>query len=568
VQSKTINGSEIILETLLELGVDTVFGYPGGAVLNIYDALYKYEKQGKIKHFLTSHEQHAGHAADGYARATGKTGVVIATSGPGASNLVTALASAYMDSSPVVAITGNVSQDLLGLASFQELDIVGITMSVTKHNFLVTDITKLADTIRDAFKIAETGRKGPVLIDIPKDITAAVCEYFPQGNNSDYGNGKWKIRAGEKEINTARDMLAKSERPFVYAGGGVISANAGAELSLLSEKLGAPVACSLMGHGAVDHKWNNYIGMLGMHGTPAAAYAFEHSDLILAVGARFSDRVTGDKNLFGEKKIIHIDIDNSEHGKNIPTELDIEGDAKTVLAQLIPLVEKRADNGWVAEVRTKSRHFPKQAATPEYPVTPFDVLHTLSDITEGNAIITTEVGQNQMWAAEYYTYRAQRSFISSGGLGTMGFGLGAAVGAKIGVPDKDVVCVSGDGSFGMNLNELSTLARYNIPVKILLFNNGVLGMVRQWQKLFYDARFSHTILSEQNGYSGVDYNKLAAAFGIKYVRIDTKESIETGLKTAIEYNAPVLVEVITSPDYNVLPMVFPGKDITKPIYEM
>jgi acetolactate synthase-1/2/3 large subunit len=552
-----MRGSDIIVECLLEQGVEVLFGYPGGAVLNIYDSLFKYSD--KIRHVLTSHEQHAGHAADGYARATGKTGVVLATSGPGATNLVTALATANMDSVPVVAITGNVSLDLLGLDSFQEVDITGITMPVTKHNFLVRDVNELADTIRKAFRIANDGRKGAVLIDVPKDITAAEAEL----SLPPCGGGEAPETAKAFDLQVAIDLISQSERPFVYAGGGVISSGAEAELAVFAELIGAPVSCSLMGQGAFDQYDPRYIGMLGMHGTQASAEAFEECDLFIALGTRFSDRVTGCKKTFsGNAKVIHIDIDQAEHNKNVPAHTEVTGDIKAVLTALNAALSRSPRKPGEPAPAPGSINI-TQKGTDEFPVTPQAVIGKLDELTGGRAIITTEVGQNQMWAAQYYRNRETRTFLSSGGLGTMGFGLGAAIGAKVGRPDKTVVNIAGDGSFGMNLNELVTLSKFQIPVIQLVLNNSVLGMVRQWQRIFYGERFSQTTLDRP-----MDYMKLAEAFGIKAFIIEKTEDIEPVLREALGLNEPVLIECRVDRDINVLPMVPPGADITKPILEV
>jgi len=557
-----LRGSDIIVECLIEQGVEVVFGYPGGAVLNIYDSLYNYKD--KIKHVLTSHEQHAGHAADGYARASGRTGVVIATSGPGATNLVTALATANMDSVPVVAITGNVPLNLLGLDSFQEVDITGITMPVTKHNFLVRDVKDLAETIRKAFKIANEGRKGAVLIDVPKDITAHECEFVSAAPN----HPTLQAPLQGEELQTAIELINSAEHPYIYAGGGVISSGAEAELAKFAEILDAPVSCSLMGQGAFDQRSPRYIGMLGMHGTKAAAETFKNCDLFIALGTRFSDRVTGSTEAFTKNtKILHIDIDEAEHSKNVRAYAEVTGDIKKILSELNKTLKPRENRDW-SQNTSDLYELGKivQKGTPELPVTPMDVLETLDRLTEGKAIITTEVGQNQMWAAMYYHYRETRSFISSGGLGTMGFGLGAAIGACFAnhaKPEKRVINVAGDGSFGMNLGELVTLAQYKIPVIQLVLNNSVLGMVRQWQRLFYEGRFSETTLDRP-----MDYMKLAEAFGLKGFIIEKTEDIEPVLKTALELNAPVLIECRIDRNLNILPMVPPGADITKPILEL
>lgn len=555
-----LSGSDIIVECLLNEGAETVFGYPGGAVLNIYDSIYKYSD--KIRHIITSHEQGACHAADGYARATGKTGVVIATSGPGATNLTTGIATAYMDSIPLVAITGNVSCGLLGLDSFQEVDTTGITMPITKHNFIVKDINDLAKTIHLAFEIAGSGRKGPVLIDIPKDITAAKTEYTPLG--------KAVFAAPEpvceEDIKKAVELIANSKRPYIYAGGGVVSAQAEDELAKLAELCDAPVSCSLMGQGAFNQTSKRYIGMLGMHGTVKAAAALNECDLFIGIGTRFSDRVIGDPAVFGKNaKIIHIDIDPAEFNKNVEVYTAIKGDVKSVLAELCEKVSQKK-NDWTDEIIAKDFGEPVQKGTEEFPVTPEAVITKLDELTNGEAVIATEVGQNQMWAAQYYSFTKPRSFISSGGLGTMGFGLGAAIGAKVGCPEKTVVNIAGDGSFAMNLNELITAYAHNIPIIELVINNNVLGMVRQWQRLFYNKHFSQTTLNNRH----IDYVKLGEAFGIKAFVIEKNEDIEPVLKQALEISktAPVMVEVRIDKDINVLPMIPAGKPVINPITEI
>lgn len=490
-----LNGSQILLECLLEQGVDTVFGYPGGAVLNIYDALYDYSD--KITHILTSHEQNAGHAADGYARTTGKTGVVIATSGPGATNLVTAIATANMDSIPMVAITGNVGTSLLGLDSFQEVDITGITMPVTKHNFIVKDVRELAETVRSAFFIANDGRKGPVLIDIPKDITAAKCEFehkVPAAHSYTVNNS---------EIEEAAKVIASAERPFIFAGGGVCLSGAEKQLAEFAEMIDAPVSLSLMGMSAFDNTSERYLGMLGMHGTKASSLALVNSDVIVVLGSRFSDRVTCSAKSFKENiknaKIVHIEIDPAEFDKNIEVDVHVQGDVKLALTEIMKKLSKQDHPQWMADIEKWKSEYPlRQVSDDPEAVLPQYVLETLADITDSNAIITTEVGQHQMWTAEYFPFKNPKSFASSGGLGTMGYGLGAAIGAKVGNPDKTVVNIAGDGSFYMNMAELSTLAKYNMPVIELVFNNTVLGMVRQWQRLFYNCHFSQTTLEKNH----------------------------------------------------------------------
>ena len=553
-----LSGSDIIVECLLEQGADTIFGYPGGAVLNIYDSLYKYSD--KIKHVITCHEQGACHAADGYARSTGKTGVVLATSGPGATNLVTGIATAYMDSVPLVAITGNVSCGLLGLDSFQEVDITGITMPITKHNFIVKSVDDLADTIRLAFRIANTGRKGPVLIDVPKDITQAMTEYVPQPAQQPDKNPALSA----DEINAAVELIANSKKPYIYAGGGVISSGASEELKKLAELTDAPVSCSLMGQGAYDETDRRYIGMLGMHGTVKAAYALNNCDLFIGIGTRFSDRVTGDTSVFGKQaKMIHIDIDPAEFNKNVDVNTTVTGDVKEVLAAINAKISQQSHPEWCAEILDKDFGEPVQQGTPELPVTPEAVIEELDRQTNGEAIITTEVGQTQMWAAQYYKCRNPRSFVSSGGLGTMGFGLGAAIGAKTGNPDKTVVNMAGDGSFAMNLNELITASAHGINIVEIVIYNSVLGMVRQWQRLFYSKHFSETTLDARH----IDYVKLGEAFGIRTFVIEKTEDIAPVLREALEISksAPVLIEVRIDRDINVLPMIPAGKPVVNPI---
>ena len=553
-----LSGSDIIVECLLEQGADTIFGYPGGAVLNIYDSLYKYSD--KIKHVITCHEQGACHAADGYARSTSKTGIVLATSGPGATNLVTGIATAYMDSIPLVAITGNVSCGLLGLDSFQEVDITGITMPITKHNFIVKSVDELADTIRLAFQIAMSGRKGPVLVDVPKDITQAFTEYTPAPAQKPFEAAP----LSEDEISAAAELIANAKRPYIYAGGGVIASEASAELKKLAELTDAPVSCSLMGQGAYDETDRRYIGMLGMHGTVKAAYALNNCDLFIGIGTRFSDRVTGDTSVFGKQaKIIHIDIDPAEFNKNIDVDVTVAGDVKAVLSALNTKIAQQSHPEWCEEVLGGDFGEPVQEGTKELPVTPEAVIEELDRLTSGEAIITTEVGQTQMWAAQYYKCRNPRSFISSGGLGTMGYGLGAALGAKTGNPDKTVVNMAGDGSFAMNLNELISAAAHGINIIEIVMNNSVLGMVRQWQRLFYSKHFSETTLDARH----IDYVKLGEAFGVKTFVIEKTEDITPVLTEAlsISKSAPVMIEVRIDRDINVLPMIPAGKPVVNPI---
>lgn len=554
------NGSEILLECLLEQGVDTIFGYPGGSVLNIYDALYKY--QDKINHILTAHEQGATHAADGYARATGKTGVALVTSGPGATNTVTGIATAFMDSIPLVVITGNVPVPLLGLDSFQEVDITGITMPITKHNFIVKDIAQLADTVRRAFEIANSGRKGPVLIDIPKDITAAVCEYQPKQIPALVPNADTMT---DEDVATAVQMIQQSKRPFVYTGGGVIASDAAKEVRELVDLIDAPVSSSLMGQGGFDNYDERYMGMLGMHGSKTAANAVSECDLFIGIGTRFSDRVILKISAFAPNaKIIQIDIDPAEVNKNIRVDHTLVGDVKCVLQRLNPQLGQCSHSDWMEKIASWKREYPNQQKgnTPDA-LLPQQIIETLCELTGGEAVISTEVGQNQMWAAQYYSFRHPKQFLTSGGHGTMGYGLGAAIGAQVGCPDKQVINIAGDGSFQMNCNELVTLSKYNIPVIELLLNNEVLGMVRQWQRLFYGKRFSQTTLER-----GVDYSKLAGAYGIEFYTIAKPEEIRPTLEKALAADGPVLINCVIDRDINVLPMVPAGAAIDEPILEI
>ncbi len=545
-----LTGSEIIIECLKEQGVDTVFGYPGGTILNVYDALYKHSDE--ITHILTSHEQGAAHAADGYARATGKVGVCMATSGPGATNLVTGIATAYMDSIPIVAITANVAVSLLGKDTFQEVDIAGITMPITKHNYIVKDVTKLADTIRSAFRIAKEGRPGPVLVDITKDVTANKTEYtkvIPEPIRPVTKNMK------EEDLEKAVDMIKKSQKPFVFVGGGAIASGASKELREFVHKINAPVTDTLMGKGAFNGEDPLYSGMLGMHGTKASNFGVTKCDLLIAVGARFSDRVTGNAKRFAyNAKVLQIDVDPAEINKNIRTDASIIGDVKCVLQELNMRLEPMEHKKWITEVEQLKRRYPltyhKGELTGPY------IMEKLNEITKGNAIIVTEVGQHQMWAAQYYKYQTPRSFISSGGLGTMGYGLGAAIGAKMGCKDKTVINIAGDGCFRMNMNENATATRYNIPVIQIVVNNHVLGMVRQWQTLFYGKRYSHTVLEDQ-----VDFVKLAEAMGAKAYRVTKCEEFEPAVREAIELNIPVVIECQIEKDDKVFPMVAPGAPI-------
>ncbi len=546
-----LKGSEIIAECLLEQGVDTVFGYPGGAVLEIYDALYKYSD--KIKHVMTAHEQGASHAADGYARVTGKTGVVIATSGPGATNLVTGIATASMDSIPLVAITGNVGRALLGKSSFQEVDIANIVKPITKASFQITSMEELAPTIRKAFKIAESGRKGPVLIDVPKDITVLKTEYVKEIITHEETETVYH-EVDEKQIDEIVALLEKSERPAIYAGGGVILSNSSEELTRFAELLDAPVCCSLMGMGCIPGDHPLFAGNIGMHGVIETGMAIKDADLIFVAGARFSDRVAGDTKKFGAKAtIIQIDIDKKEINKNVTVDKSILGNVKPVLVALNKKLSPQNHETWKA----KLNEFKTVTEIKEEGyITPQEILRTVEALRNDDDIIVTDVGQHQMWVAQECKFRQPRTFLTSGGLGTMGYGMGASIGAYMGNPDKKVFLVTGDGSFHMNLNELVTLKSYHIPVIVMVFNNRVLGMVRQWQKLFYGRRFSST-----DPHRATDFVAVAKAFGIEGFSVSRSEEIQPTLEKAIRLHAPVVIDFRISPDANVLPMIPPGKDV-------
>ena len=554
-ETRVLNGSEILIECLKEQGVKTVFGYPGGAILNIYDALYKH--QDEITHILTSHEQGASHAADGYARATGKVGVCLATSGPGATNLVTGIATAFMDSIPMVAITCNVGVSLLGRDSFQEIDITGVTMPITKYNFIVKDIKKLADTVRRAFTIAQSGRPGPVLIDITKDVTAAEYEYTPQ-EPAPIERQTDTIR--EEDVETALEMIRKSQKPFIFVGGGAVLSGASEELKVLAHKIQAPVADSLMGKGAFDGTDELYTGMVGMHGTKTSNFGISECDLLIVAGARFSDRVTGNASKFAKNaKILQIDVDPAEINKNIHTHASIIGDLKVVLRKLNARLDPMNHEDWLQHVEMMKDMYPLRYAKTQL-TGPF-IVETIDELTKGDAIICTEVGQHQMWAAQYYKYRKPRTLLTSGGLGTMGYGLGASIGAKMacgdmGHPDTPVFNIAGDGCFRMNMNEIATATRYNIPIIQVVVNNHVLGMVRQWQNLFYGKRYSHTVLND-----AVDFVKLAEAMGAKAYRVTRQEDLKPVLEEAIALKAPVLIECQINCDDKVYPMVSPGAPI-------
>ena len=546
-----LTGAQIVIECLKEQGVDTVFGYPGGAILNVYDELYKH--QGEIRHVLTSHEQGASHAADGYARSTGKVGVCFATSGPGATNLVTGIATAYMDSVPMVAITCNVTVPLLGKDSFQEIDIAGITTPITKHNFIVKDITKLADTIRRAFAIAQKGRPGPVLVDIPKDITAAKTEYtfckakpIPRVTDT--------IR--EEDIATACRMIKEAKKPYIFVGGGAVISGASEELLEFVRKVDAPVCDTLMGKGAFDGTHDLYTGMLGMHGTKASNLGVSECDLLIAFGVRFSDRVLGNAKKFAQKaKIIQFDVDPAEINKNIQVDASVIGDLKESLSRMNACIEPMNHNNWITHVLDYKVKYPLR-----YPDTGLSGPYLIEEIykaTRGDAIIVTEVGQHQMWAAQYYKYKEPRTLLSSGGLGTMGYGLGAAIGAQIANPDKTVINIAGDGCFRMNMNEIATAVRQKLPLIEVIVNNHVLGMVRQWQDLFYEKRYSATVLDD-----GVDFVKLAEAMGATGYRATSREEFKEALAKALQSETPVVIDCIIDREDKVWPMVAPGAAIS------
>ena len=546
-----LTGAEIVIECLKEQGVDTVFGYPGGAILNVYDELYKHSDE--ITHILTSHEQGAAHAADGYARATGKVGVCFATSGPGATNLVTGIATAYMDSIPVVAITCNVGVALLGKDSFQEIYIAGITMPITKHNYIVKDVNDLADTIRKAFVIAQTGRPGPVLIDIPKDVTANKTEYVPEKITP--------VQPSEdicrEDLDHALAMIRESRKPYIFVGGGAVLSGASKELYEFVKKVDAPVTDSLMGKGAFPGTDDLYTGMLGMHGTKTSNYGVSECDLLIVLGARFSDRVTGNAKKFASHaKILQFDVDAAEMNKNVLIDEGVIGDLKVVLSQINKELEQQDHADWIAKIRDYKEKYPL-TYHPEGLTGPY-VVEEIYRQTEGKAIIVTEVGQNQMWAAQFYKYTEPRTLLTSGGLGTMGYGLGASLGAKMGHPDKVVVNVAGDGCFRMNMNEIATAVRHNIPIIQVVVNNHVLGMVRQWQDLFYGQRYSATVLND-----AVDFVKLAEAMGAAGFRATSREEFQEIFAKALQLGKPVVIDCQIDSDEKVWPMVAPGAAISE-----
>ena len=551
-----ITGAEILIKTLLDEGVDTIFGYPGGAVLNIYDELYKYRE--KITHVLTAHEQGASHAADGYARATGKVGVCLATSGPGATNLVTGIATAYMDSIPMVAITGNVTKQLLGKDSFQEVDITGITMPITKHNYIVKDVNDLQRIVKEAFYIAKEGRPGPVLIDIPKDITAAKAIYEPMPHREVERKTK---HITKEALESVAKLINEAENPFIYAGGGIVASGAYEELKEIVNKINSPIATSLMAMSSFPYDHPLYTGMIGMHGSKASNILTSKCDLLINLGARFSDRVISNQNHIKNAKVIHIDVDPAEINKNVKADAFVVGDLKIVLQRLIPLLKEKKNEEWLEKMRElKALNVEETSETGE--LTPEFLFRKLSELDDGSFVLTTEVGQHQMWASQFFKFKTPRTFISSGGLGTMGYGLGASIGAQMALKDKQVINIAGDGSFGMNCNELATAAKNNLPIIVIIVNNNSLGMVRQWQNFFYEGRYSSTTLNRTT-----DFVKVAEAFGGKGYRVFEKEELVPVLKEALEYKGPVVIDYVIESDKKVFPMVAPGAPINEIISE-
>lgn len=541
-----LTGADILIRTLIEQGCDTVFGYPGGQILNVYDSLYKY--QNEIRHMLTAHEQGAAHAADGYARATGKVGVVMSTSGPGATNLVTGIATAYLDSIPLVAICGNVPTTQIGTDSFQEIDITGVTLPITKHNYFVGSVENLADTIREAFALAQSGRPGPVLIDVPKDVQTAVCDYEPQAPVQP----EERHAAKDVRIKEAAALINASKRPFIYFGGGLITSEAQKEMLALAEKIDAPIGCSLMGLSGIPTDHPRFLGMQGMHGHYASSMAMHDADLIISLGVRFNDRVTGNREKFAKlAQIIHIDVDGSELSKTVNSACGLRGDVKLTLQKLIPLVNAEQKPDWKKAVKAlKETENDYLDIRPG--LTPRNAIMTLNKHLGENTAVATDVGQHQMWAAQNVNFKKPRRFISSGGLGTMGFGLGAAIGAAVGTGERSVL-VTGDGSFGMCLNELTTAVTYNVPVVILLMNNGVLGMVRQWQTLFFNKHYSNTILDRKT-----DFVALARAFGADGEAVDTVAALDKAFEHAFSCDGPYVIDCRIDKDEFVLPMLPPG----------
>ncbi|MFW6238255.1 MAG: biosynthetic-type acetolactate synthase large subunit [Halanaerobiales bacterium] len=576
----TLTGAEIVIESLKEEDVEIIFGYPGGAVIPIYDVLYDSE----LEHYLTRHEQAAAHAADGYARSTGKVGVCIATSGPGATNLVTGLATAYMDSSPVVAFTGQVPTEMIGSDAFQEADTRGITLPITRENYLVTDVEDLAKTIKEAFYLARTGRPGPVLIDLPKDVSLAETEYrYPKKVN--LPGYKPNFRGHDRQITKAAEAINEAERPLLYVGGGAVISGAEEKLRELAGKAQIPVTTTLMALGVYPEDDPLSLGMLGMHGTTEANLAMSNADLIIAAGARFDDRATGDLDTFGrDAKIIHIDIDPAEIDKLVPVDLPLVGDVRYVLKELLPLIKEMDREQWlekISEWRELDKDFPENQKNPEYTkLTPREIIEEVYDLTEGNALLTTEVGQHQMWAAQYYKFSRPRSLITSGGLGTMGYGFPAAIGVKVGNPDETVICIAGDGSFQMNIQELATVAKNDIPVKVVILNNQYLGMVRQWQELFFDKRYSATCLRKQKDCPPncsspgedcpvltPDFVKVAEGYGVAAKRVTEAEDIRPALKEALDHPGPYILDFIIEEEFNVYPMVPAGGSLNDMLLE-
>lgn len=548
-----LSGADIIIECLKEQGVDTVFGYPGGQAIIIYDALYR--ARNEITHILTSHEQGASHAADGYARATGKVGVCIATSGPGATNLVTGIATAYMDSVPLVAITGQVPTNLLGKDSFQEVDITGITMPITKHNYIVKDVTQIADTMRKAFAIAKEGRPGPVLVDVCKDVTAAYADYTPKKpDKNEYISNKYH-EISSAAIDEAINAINNAIRPVILSGAGVGIAGVEKEVLSLAESADIPVSTSLMGMGTFPGTHKLFMGMVGMHGTKASNYAFHNCDLVIAIGNRFSDRIISKVSSFApEAKIMHIDVDGAEVGKNVNVQFPLVGDTKRILKLVLAGVNKKQNTQWISRIDKWKRDYPLKYEFSNEIIKPQYIIERIYELTKGEAIITTEVGQHQMWAAQYYKYSGFRQFISSGGLGTMGYGLGACIGAQLARPDKKVINIAGDGSFRMNLNELATAVEYKLPIIIALFNNKALGMVRQWQELFFDSRFSQTSIDR-----GTDFAALANAFGAIGINVTCPDQVDSAIISALsQSDTPVLINFAIDKDDKVSPIVPPG----------
>lgn len=541
-----ISGADIVVKTLIEQGADTVFGYPGGQILNVYDSLYKYRDE--INHVLTAHEQGATHAADGYARTTGKVGVVISTSGPGATNLVTGIATAYLDSVPMVAICGNVPTTQIGTDSFQEIDITGITLPITKHNYFVSNVEDLADTIREAFKLAKSGRPGPVLIDVPKDVQIAKCEYEP-GSPVDKDEPR---PAKDVRIAEAADIINSAERPFIYFGGGVITSDAQAEVLALAEKIDSPIGCSLMGLSAIPTDHPRFLGMQGMHGKTASSISMHNADVIISLGVRFNDRATGNRTKFAVgAKVVHIDVDGSELNKTVNSVCGLRGDVKLTLQKLLPLISESRKDSWTAQVNA-FRAEEEGRLDNRDGLTPRMTILTLNKYLGENTAVCTDVGQHQMWSAQNLNFKTPRRFASSGGLGTMGYGFGAAIGASYGTGERSVL-ITGDGSFGMNLNELATAVRYNVPVVVIIMNNGVLGMVRQWQTLFYDRHYSNTVLDRKT-----DFSALAKAFGADGEAVTTPDELDKALSRAFTSEGPYIIDCKIDKDEFVLPMIPPG----------